>query len=99
VQLGHCVAEVKPANSDKGSALWALMQTAAFRGRMPIVIGDDVTDEAAFAVAHLQGGHGIVVGRRTATEARYYLESTSAVHAWLGALLERLRASSGQSDA
>jgi len=60
---GHFVIEVRRAGSDKGSAVAALMAEPPFRGRIPVVIGDDVTDEAAFAVAQASGGLAISVGR------------------------------------
>lgn len=92
VQFGSCVAEVKPANSDKGTALLALMQTRPFLGRRPLMIGDDLTDEAAFAEARLWNGRGIVVGDRPATKAVHRLDSPAAVHSWLLSLLQSLEA-------
>jgi trehalose 6-phosphate phosphatase len=90
VQFGDGIAEVKPANSDKGTALLELMRTSAFQGRMPFVLGDDLTDEAAFAEARLWDGRGIVVGPRQSTNAVHRLESPAAVHSWLLALLHTL---------
>lgn len=91
VQFGRCIAEVKPANADKGTALLALMQSSAFRGRVPIVLGDDLTDEAAFAEAHHWGGESILVGARSSTVAMHRLESPGAVTAWLSGILDRSR--------
>lgn len=99
VQFGSCVAEVKPANSDKGTALLALMQTPPFFGRSPVMIGDDLTDEAAFAEARLWNGRGIVVGGRSSTKAVHRLDSPAAVHSWLLALLETLEAASEERTA
>jgi trehalose 6-phosphate phosphatase len=90
VQLGDCVAELKPSGSDKGVALNALIRTPPFRDRRPIVIGDDLTDEAAFSAAEQHGGFGIIVGKRRPTQARHALASPQAVLAWLGALAEHL---------
>jgi trehalose 6-phosphate phosphatase len=63
VMPGHFVFEVKHKRYDKGTALAAFMDTEAFHGRMPVVIGDDVTDEAAFGVALARGGYAFSVGR------------------------------------
>ena len=41
-----------------------LMMHSPFRGRRPVFIGDDVTDEAAFAVLPEFDGVGFSVGRR-----------------------------------
>lgn len=60
---GHCVFEVKRAALDKGRAVEAFMATAPFAGRRPVYVGDDVTDEAAFAAVGDQGGIAVSVGR------------------------------------
>jgi trehalose 6-phosphate phosphatase len=60
---GKMVVEAKP-HINKGDALVAFLQETPFRGRRPVFIGDDVTDEAGFAVAQNGdgGGFGIKVG-------------------------------------
>ncbi|MGU3495662.1 trehalose-phosphatase [Xanthobacteraceae bacterium A53D] len=60
---GRLVFEVKRASHDKGSAVRQFMETAAFAGRTPVFMGDDVTDEAAFAVVNELGGVVVSVGR------------------------------------
>jgi trehalose 6-phosphate phosphatase len=60
---GKAVIEVKPAGFDKGSALRELMAYPTFAGRCPIFIGDDTTDETAFAVMPEFHGLPISVGR------------------------------------
>ncbi|WP_051356741.1 trehalose-phosphatase [Azorhizobium doebereinerae] len=60
---GRLVFELKHAGHDKGSAVRQFMQTPAFAGRTPVFMGDDVTDEAAFAVIKDMGGIVISVGR------------------------------------
>ncbi|KFN50183.1 trehalose-phosphatase [Arenimonas composti] len=86
VQHGDCVAELKPVGQDKGSALAALMQTSPFRGRVPMMIGDDLTDEPAFVAARELGGHAVIVGGRRPTVATHALASPTAVRAWLAAM-------------
>ncbi|MFS8036145.1 trehalose-phosphatase [Xanthobacter sp. AM11] len=59
---GHFVFEIKPAGRDKGSAIRALLAQPPFAGRIPVFIGDDVTDEAGFAAATQAGGLALAVG-------------------------------------
>ncbi len=70
VLAGKFVVEVKPSGFNKGTGIRELMKSAPFRGRRPIFIGDDVTDEAAFAVLPEFGGLGFSVGRRVARRGR-----------------------------
>ena len=53
--------EVRPAGIDKGSAVRALMCRPPFLGRVPIYVGDDVTDEDGMAAARALGGVGLRV--------------------------------------
>jgi trehalose 6-phosphate phosphatase len=90
LQPGNCVAELKPAGADKGDALASLLQSAPFRGRAPLVLGDDLTDEPAFAMAEKLGGAGVIVGARRPTLARHSLNSPRHTGRWLAALATRL---------
>jgi trehalose 6-phosphate phosphatase len=85
VQHGKMVAELRPAGADKGDAVKSLMREPEFAGARPLVMGDDLTDEHAFAAAAALGGAGILVGELRETEALYRLESVGAVAAWLKA--------------
>ncbi len=53
--------EVRPLGADKGSAVAAVMALPAFAGRLPVFIGDDVTDEDGMTVARRMGGAGLFV--------------------------------------
>ncbi|KAA0972112.1 trehalose-phosphatase [Aureimonas fodinaquatilis] len=83
VMSGHCVIEVHKLGMDKGAALDTLMQHAPFVGRRPVYIGDDTTDEYAFAALSRWGGRGFKVGNGT-TAAQARLADVAAVHTWLG---------------
>jgi trehalose 6-phosphate phosphatase len=53
--------ELKPRGADKGTAVTALMARAPFAGRVPVFIGDDITDEDGMAAARALGGLGLRV--------------------------------------
>ena len=80
---GNMVFELKPAAANKGSAVRAFMATGAFRGRRPVMIGDDVTDEDAFGVVNDMDVLAVCVGGRRPTAARHGLADVGQVHAWL----------------
>jgi len=85
LQEGAMVVELRPAGANKGDALKALMREPRFMGARPLFVGDDLTDEHAFAAAAELGGAGILVGPPRETAARYRLESVEKVADWLGA--------------
>lgn len=87
IQAGKRVVEMKPAGKDKGVAVREFMAEAPFRGRTPVFVGDDVTDEYGFATVNRLSGHSIKVGPGR-TDARWRLRDVAAVGAWL----ERLEA-------
>jgi trehalose 6-phosphate phosphatase len=82
VHHGKRVVELAPAGRDKGLAIRAFMREAPFRGKPPVFIGDDVTDEHGFAMVNQLGGTSIKVGPG-ATSAQWRLPSVSAVLSWL----------------
>jgi trehalose 6-phosphate phosphatase len=57
----HMLWEVRPRGADKGYAVSTLMENPPFAGRIPLFIGDDVTDEDGMAVARAMGGAGLQV--------------------------------------
>ncbi|MEP1143678.1 MAG: trehalose-phosphatase [Henriciella sp.] len=81
-QHGKMVIELKPLRANKGAALAAMMQDPPFAGRIPIMVGDDTTDEDAMRAATDAGGYGIKVGAGE-TCAEYRLADTKAVWEWL----------------
>lgn len=88
LQRGDHVIELKPAGVDKGGALAALMQSSPFRGRTPWMLGDDLTDEDAFARVNAMHGVSVIVGARRPTCARHALADPAAARAWLGAVAQ-----------
>jgi trehalose 6-phosphate phosphatase len=63
---GKAVVEVKPVRVGKAPAVVELMKRAPFRGRRPVFIGDDITDEPVFGIIGQFGGLGFSVGRMIA---------------------------------
>ncbi len=53
--------ELRPRGLDKGSAVRELMRHPPFQGRIPVFIGDDVTDEDGIRACVLLGGKGLRV--------------------------------------
>ncbi|HFZ8993087.1 TPA: trehalose-phosphatase [Citrobacter freundii] len=82
LQPGKCVVEIKPAGTNKGEAINAFMQEAPFAGRIPVFLGDDLTDEAGFSVVNKAGGISLKVGTG-ATQATGRLAGVSEVWQWL----------------
>src|SRR3954469_25532436 len=83
LQNGKMVIELRPHGADKGDALRRLMAEPPFAGARPLFVGDDLTDEHAFAAAAALGGAGILVGAPRATAARWRLPDVAAVARWL----------------
>jgi trehalose 6-phosphate phosphatase len=74
IMPGKCVCEIKPSGFNKASGVVELMTHGPFRGRRPIFIGDDVTDESVFAIMPDLGGLAFSVGRRAAGVADHFDE-------------------------
>lgn len=83
VQEGSMVSELRTPGAHKGDALAAFLAEAPFAGYTPVMVGDDLTDEHAFAAAAEAGGYGILVGPARETRARFRLEGVAEVLAWL----------------
>ncbi|WP_104924942.1 trehalose-phosphatase [Rahnella sikkimica] len=89
LQRGKCVVEIKPRGNDKGSAITTFMQQAPFSGRIPVFVGDDLTDEKGFQVVNAMKGISVKVGGGF-SHARYRLAQVSDVHQWLESLQRHL---------
>jgi trehalose 6-phosphate phosphatase len=81
---GKMLWEVRPKGADKGHAVKRLMARAPFLGRLPVFIGDDVTDEDGMRVARPMGGAGLRVPDvfGDAAGCRAWLAATAARGDW-----------------
>lgn len=100
LQTGKMVVEIRPAGPDKGKVIEAFMAEAPFAGRTPVFVGDDVTDEAGFAVVNALRGHSIRIGGKEPTAAQSRIDSVDRLLDWLALLPsscedERKRAAGG----
>lgn len=78
---GKCVAELRPPGVSKGAAVRRL--AAEHPDRTPVYVGDDVTDEEAFAaLENVPGAVAVKVGDGP-TRAPHRLPDPTAVAAWL----------------
>jgi trehalose 6-phosphate phosphatase len=89
LQAGNLVVELKTPGTDKGTALKAFMGEPPFAGAVPVMLGDDLTDEDGFRAAVALGGFGVLVGASRQTAARFGLPDVEAVLAWLDTLEAR----------
>ena len=80
----HKLWEVRPLGADKGVAVKRLMERAPFQGRLPVFIGDDVTDEDGMEVARQMGGAGFRVDATFGDPAgvRDWLARSAAAGDW-----------------
>lgn len=81
---GKMVFEIKPKGADKGRAVEAFMERRPFAGRVPVFVGDDVTDHDGMAAAERLGGHAVHVGGEAG--GRFWLPSPKFVRMWLAGL-------------
>lgn len=59
---GSAVVEIKPRHRNKGYGIAQLMKSPQWQQRVPVFIGDDITDEDGFKVVNEAGGLSIKVG-------------------------------------
>jgi trehalose 6-phosphate phosphatase len=62
VQHGKAVAEILPSAAGKGKVIERFLQHAAYHGRRPVFVGDDLTDENGFKAVRAHGGLAVRIG-------------------------------------
>jgi len=84
---GKCVCEIKHSGFTKASGVLELMTREPFKGRRPLFIGDDVTDETVFAIMPDFDGLAFSVGRRARGVSGHF-DAPSDVREFLAHLLD-----------
>jgi trehalose 6-phosphate phosphatase len=87
VLSGKCVCEIKHSGFTKATGVRELLAHEPFKGRRPVFIGDDVTDESVFAIMPDLGGLAFSVGRRAQGVAGHF-DEPGDVREWLAHLLD-----------
>src|SRR5918994_4061474 len=82
LQHGKAVAEILPASAAKGSIIERFLREPGYRGRVPVFVGDDITDEGGFAAVNALGGVTVRVGEG-ATGAQKRVPSPAALRTLL----------------
>ena len=96
LQPGKCVVELKPKGINKGAAIAAFMAEAPFKGRTPVFLGDDLTDEAGFRVVNQAGGIAVKVGPGD-TVAEWRLADVASVWQWISDIANQQQQQIAQS--
>jgi trehalose 6-phosphate phosphatase len=84
---GKCVCEIKHSGFTKATGVRELMTHEPFKGRRPLFIGDDVTDETVFGIMPDYDGLAFSVGRRAKGVAGHF-DAPSDVREFLTHLLD-----------
>jgi trehalose 6-phosphate phosphatase len=84
---GKCVCEIKHSGFTKATGVLELMTHEPFKGRRPLFIGDDVTDESVFGIMPDFDGLAFSVGRRAQGVAGHF-DAPDDVRQFLAHLLD-----------
>lgn len=80
---GKMVLEIAQSSHDKGAAIRRFLDEAPFAGRMPVFLGDDVTDEDGFRAVNDLDGISVRIGGNEDSAARHHLPNVASVRPWL----------------
>lgn len=94
---GKMVIEARPASTSKADALRAFMREVPFVGRVPVFLGDDMTDEDGFRAVQEMGGVGVKIGEGP-TAARVRTPNVAAARAIIVGLAQRASELESQED-
>ncbi len=83
---GRKIIEIRPSAANKGAAAQRILARPAFANRLPVCLGDDVTDIDLLDAVKAAGGVAIAVGPRLSAHADFCLPSVAAAVRWLSTL-------------
>lgn len=89
IVAGHAGLEFMPVEALKSAAIERFMGAPPFTGRLPVFLGDDISDEAGFDYVNAGNGISIRVRPQGETGARFALPDVAAVHEWLAGFVAR----------
>jgi trehalose 6-phosphate phosphatase len=80
----HMLWEIRPRGADKATAVAELMSRPPFHNRLPVFVGDDVTDEDGITAAKAMGGVGLRVQDAfgDAAGVRAWLQAIASIGDW-----------------
>lgn len=99
IMRGRRVYDIVPMHVRKGGTLALLCSRPPFRGRRPVMIGDDVTDVSAFEAASERGGYGLSVASNLFAPSEAHFPNPAAVRNWLQQMADLLAAGSSRMSA
>jgi trehalose 6-phosphate phosphatase len=82
---GHSIFEIRQRDITKANAVRRFMRRPPFESRIPVFVGDDLTDEDGMRAAASLGGFGVKIGNGE-TAAAFRLADTAAVQRWISQL-------------
>jgi trehalose 6-phosphate phosphatase len=88
LRRGRKVLDVVPKTHSKATGLAWLMQLPEFKGRRPVMIGDDHGDESAMEAAENMRGVGLKVAGEHFSREGADFASPARVRSWLSSLCE-----------
>ncbi len=86
---GYKFLEIAPVEANKGKTIHYLLDLIDMESALPIYVGDDDKDEAAFKAINERDGISILVSKEPRnTHAALHLEDPASARAWLEAILD-----------
>jgi trehalose 6-phosphate phosphatase len=80
------VCEIRLHGNDKGAVIATFLDERPFKGRKPIFVGDDATDEPGFVAVNARDGVSIKIGDEP-TAALYRAADLQEFLLWLAELV------------
>ena len=95
---GKMVFEIRLHGDDKGAVIATFLEERPFKGRKPVFVGDDATDEPGFVAVNALGGVSIKIGDDP-TAATWRAANIDEFLLWLGECVAAPQRQPAPSDA